>query len=224
MSRSFTCGKDRNDESSTATTKSPMPTRSGQTQLHRDPCTARTLAPDASPPVTKSGNGLLAPTPVARRTTGVIERRTDTDAFAVVQGCTGPFAAHAIEMVAEADVRGSEGAAQGGGESGGADGAIDDKAGTIYAIDPNVSEPVTGGAVSPRVRELIPDLQQYWVPRRTRGYDNIRKNMHSYRFSRGGAADAGRRGRIDRQPPALDHSLDLQQRVPDDYEREGLDR
>jgi hypothetical protein len=37
-------------------------------------------------------------------------------------------------------------------ESGGADGAIDDKAGTIYVIDPNVSEPVTSGTVSQAVR------------------------------------------------------------------------
>jgi hypothetical protein len=37
-------------------------------------------------------------------------------------------------------------------ESGGADGAIDDKAGTIYAVDPGVSEPVSGENVSDAVR------------------------------------------------------------------------
>jgi len=38
--------------------------------------------------------------------------------------------------------------------------------------------------LSPRLRQLLPERQQYWVPRRTRGYDNIREQRHSYRFAR----------------------------------------
>ena len=39
------------------------------------------------------------------------------------------------------------------GAGGGVSAAVDDQAGTIYVVDPNVTEPlVPGGSVSPRVR------------------------------------------------------------------------
>src|SRR5688572_20567640 len=57
----------------------------------------------------------------------------------------------------------------------------------IYDVDTHVdaSAETIEKFLSPRVHELIPDLEKYWVPRRTRGYTGIRKNMHSYRFRSG---------------------------------------
>jgi hypothetical protein len=48
-----------------------------------------------------------------------------------------------------------------GRESGGADGAIDDRAGTIYVIDPEVGEPIASPTISERVRR---NAQVFAVP------------------------------------------------------------
>ncbi len=57
----------------------------------------------------------------------------------------------------------------------------------VYDVDTHIeaSAETIDQFLSPRLRELMPDLQKFWVPRRTRGYDNIREARHSFRFGGG---------------------------------------
>ena len=63
----------------------------------------------------------------------------------------------------------------------------------VYDVDTHIgaSAETIDKFLSPRVRELIPDLDKYRVPRGTQGYGGLRERRHAYRFGRSGGGGWG---------------------------------